>query len=162
MPIDAVLHRQDVGRHAFIPSGLRRGKHVRMSARVLAIVICATTLAGCACTSRAVSKAATGDISMGPGSRTPIPLPARALLNPQPQPDCEAATTDSKTDDRQKLDYERQCYRHAEMIVRGRLELLQGSVDKTIKVVKRNERSGSWCRTTAWSGQHHARPRFCG
>ena len=35
-----------------------------------------------------------------------------------------------------KLDYERQCYRHAEMIVRSRLQLLQGSVDETIKAVK--------------------------
>jgi len=112
-----------------------------MSARVLAVIICATALAGCDCTSRAVSKTANGSISMGPGSRTPIPLPARALLNPQPQPKCESETAESETDDRQKLDYERQCYRHAEMIVRSRLQLLQGSVDKTIKAIKRNERS---------------------
>jgi hypothetical protein len=143
MPIDPVLHKQDVGRHALIPVGFRRRKHAHMSARVLAVVICATALAGCDCTSRAVSKIANGNISMGPALRTPIPLPARALLNPQPQLNCESETTESKTDDRQKLDYERQCYRHAEMIVRSRLQLLQGSVDRTIKAIKRNERSAS-------------------
>ena len=35
-----------------------------------------------------------------------------------------------------KLDYERQCDRHAEIVVRSRLQLLQGSVDETIKAVK--------------------------
>jgi hypothetical protein len=141
MPIDPVLHKQDVGRHALTPVGFRRRKHAQMSGRVLAVVICTTALAGCDCTSRVVSKTVNGNISMGAGSRTPIPLPARALLNPQPQPNCELETAGSETDDRQKLDYERQCYRHAEMIVRNRLQLLQGSVDKTIKGIKRNERS---------------------
>jgi hypothetical protein len=48
-----------------------------------------------------------------------IPVPGRELLNPQAEPDCEFTTTDPKADERQKLDYERQCYRHAEMIVRS-------------------------------------------
>jgi hypothetical protein len=61
-----------------------------------------------------------------------IPLSAAPLLSPQPEPNCEAETTGSSADERQKLEYERQCYRHAEMIVRSRLQLLQGSVDKTI------------------------------
>jgi len=74
-------------------------------------------------------------------SRTPIPLPAAPLLS-QPEPSCEFETADSNADERQKLDYERQCYRHAEMIVRSRLQLLQGSVDKTISAVKRSERGG--------------------
>ena len=68
--------------------------------------------------------------------RTPVPLPDQALLSPQPEPDCKYNGNDPKLDELIKLDYERQCYRHAEMIVRGRLELLQGSVDKTIKAVK--------------------------
>jgi hypothetical protein len=76
-------------------------------------------------------------------SRTPIPLPAAPLLSPQPEPSCEFETTESNLDERQKLDYERQCYRHAEMIVRSRLQLLQGSVDKTISAVKRGEQGGS-------------------
>ena len=73
--------------------------------------------------------------------RTPTPLPA-ALLSPQPEPSCELETTGSNADERQKLDYERQCYRHAEMIVRSRLQLLQDSVDKTIDAIKRSERGG--------------------
>jgi hypothetical protein len=73
-------------------------------------------------------------------SRAPIPLPAAPLLSPLPEPSCE--TTDTSADVRQKLDYERQCYRHAEMIVRDRLELLQRSVDATISAVRRNEQGG--------------------
>jgi len=65
-------------------------------------------------------------------SEAPIPLPATSLLSPQPGPNCEVETTGSNADERQKLDYERQCYRHAEMIVRDRLQLLQASVNKTI------------------------------
>jgi hypothetical protein len=91
----------------------------------------------------AVSSTANGSVAMSPGSRSPIPLPDQALLSRQSEPDCEFKTTESKTDERMKLDYERQCYRHAEMIVRNRLELLQSSVDKTINAVKRTERSGS-------------------
>jgi hypothetical protein len=67
----------------------------------------------------------------------PVPLPEASLLSPQSEPGCEASGTD--TNERQKLDYERQCYRHAEMIVRGRLQLLQDSVGRTISAVKRNE-----------------------
>ena len=73
----------------------------------------------------------------------PAALPSPPLLDPQPAPDCEFKTTEPKTDELQKLDYERQCYRHAEMIVRGRLELLQSSVDETIKAVKRTPPNGS-------------------
>ena len=66
-------------------------------------------------------------------SEAPIPLPAATLLSPQPEPNCEVETTGSNANERQKLDYERQCYRHAELIVRGRLQLLQTAVDKTIR-----------------------------
>ena len=69
----------------------------------------------------------------------PVPLPEASLLSPQAEPSCEASGTD--TNERQKLDYERQCYRHAEMIVRSRLQLLQESVARTISAVKRNESS---------------------
>jgi hypothetical protein len=74
--------------------------------------------------------------SSGAKSRTPIPLPAMPLLDPQPEPSCEVKTSGSNADERQRLDYERQCYRHAEMIVRSRLQLLQGSIDKTISASK--------------------------
>jgi hypothetical protein len=55
---------------------------------------------------------------------------------PKQNPTASSRTTYPKADERQKLDYERQYYRHAEMIVRSRLQLLQGSVDETIKAVK--------------------------
>jgi hypothetical protein len=72
---------------------------------------------------------------------TPVPLREAPLLSPQPEPSCEFEITgSSNADERQKLDYERQCYRHAEMIVRSRLQLLQDSVEKTISAIQRNER----------------------
>jgi hypothetical protein len=73
-------------------------------------------------------------------SRAPVPLPAAPLLNAQSEPSCEFKTTDTNADERQKLDYERQCYRHAEMIVRSRLQHLQDSVNETISALKRSER----------------------
>ena len=57
----------------------------------------------------------------------------RALLTPQPAPDCEFDRSDLKTVDpdqwaRLKLDYERQCYQKAEKVARERLVLLQRAV----------------------------------
>jgi hypothetical protein len=57
---------------------------------------------------------------------------ARALLAPQPAPDCEFKESDPKTMDadewaRLKVEYERQCYKNAEQAVRKRLTLLQAS-----------------------------------
>jgi len=86
-----------------------------------------------------------------------------ALLKRQPAPKCEyrAASLDDagkrQTDGqpatgetssnpdavRMKLDYERQCYRHAEMIARSRLTSLQAAVQDTVKPVKRSEGSSS-------------------
>jgi hypothetical protein len=51
-----------------------------------------------------------------------------ALLSPQPEPDCVFKTDDPNATERQQLDYERQCYRHAEMIARNRLEMLQSAI----------------------------------
>ena len=65
-----------------------------------------------------------------------VPVPSEALLKPQPEPDCTFSATDTAADERQKLDYERQCYRHAEMIARARLQLLQESVAKTTAAIK--------------------------
>jgi hypothetical protein len=65
-----------------------------------------------------------------------VPNPSEALLRPQPEPDCTFPATDTAADERQKLDYERQCYRHAEMIARARLQLLQESVAKAVTAVK--------------------------
>jgi hypothetical protein len=57
----------------------------------------------------------------------------RALLARQPAPKCEFGDPELETTDpdlwaRVKLDYERQCYRNAETVVRNRLRLLQASV----------------------------------
>jgi TPR repeat protein len=51
-----------------------------------------------------------------------------ALLSPQPEPDCIFKTDDPNATERQQLDYERQCYRHAEMIARNRLAMLQSAI----------------------------------
>ena len=76
--------------------------------------------------------------------REPIPLPDRALLKRQPEPDCafRGPLSSPMTDEeiRQKLDYEQQCYRQAESNVRGRLNSLQDAVVETIEAVETAER----------------------
>jgi hypothetical protein len=135
--------------------------------RAFVVAVCAMALAGCSCITyrHFATHAADGRRTVQPKSvvstppavlrsreispvedakfaepkpATPIPLPAASLLVRQPEPSCEP--TDA-TDERQKLDYQRQCYRHAEMIVRARLELLQGSVDRTISAVRSSGQS---------------------
>src|SRR5262249_56399774 len=96
------------------------------------------TLAGCDYAGR---RTAGFDRSAVAGSKAKVPLPSLSLLAPQPEPNCEFPATDSSADERQRLDYERQCYRHAEMIARARLRLLQRSVAKTLSATKR----GGWC-----------------
>jgi Protein of unknown function (DUF3551) len=75
--------------------------------------------------------------TMSSRPRPTIPLPEQALLAPIPEFDCEfkPSTVDGATDTalRMKLDYERQCYKHAETILRDRLRLLQASIGETIK-----------------------------
>jgi hypothetical protein len=70
-----------------------------------------------------------------------IPLPEPTLLQRQPEPDCAFRGPVSQPitaeETRQKLDYEQQCYRAAERIVRARLEELQDAVQKTIKAARR-------------------------
>jgi hypothetical protein len=88
------------------------------------------------------------------GATTHIPLPNRTLLAPPPEFNCEfkaasfdgargqsspglaPAQADPDSALRAKLDYERQCYRHAEIILRDRLLALQAAVGETIKAVK--------------------------
>ena len=73
-------------------------------------------------------------------ARRVIPLPDAALLKRQPPPDCQlntqpagATATDVKL---ATLDYERQCYRQVEGVVRTRLDALQDAVGKTIQAIK--------------------------
>jgi hypothetical protein len=69
-----------------------------------------------------------------------IHRPSRALLTPQPAPDCEfrgaaPKTMDSDVFARLKLDYERLCYKKAERIARERLGRLQASVIDDIEPI---------------------------
>jgi hypothetical protein len=119
-----------------MPACLQTRKHARRPASVLLAALCAFVLAGCATT------------DSGPGPRAAIHLPDQALLAAQQEPDCELKTQahPSQADpgaERAKLDYERQCYRHAELIVRGRLRVLQAEVGETIKSVRTSGRSSA-------------------
>ena len=100
-----------------------------------------------------------------------IPLPERALLQPQGEPGCELKVPQEEAGEgaeqrhppappsetsrklgqvdsnaplgqRIRLEFERDCYRRAEMRARDRLHRLQAAVGKTIKTVKRIERNG--------------------
>jgi hypothetical protein len=68
-----------------------------------------------------------------------------ASLDPEKrQPDGQAATAaDPDQGLRAKLDYERQCYRHAELIARNRLETLQDAVRGSGKIDARRSDSSS-------------------
>jgi hypothetical protein len=111
-------------------------------------------LAGCVVTHAGVASSAAADLSAAPWLRhqppatitavtkPPVPkrvarTPARARPDPallaQPgTPDCGFNGTFSipptPEETRQKLDYEAQCYRQAEALVRARLEALQEAV----------------------------------
>ncbi len=113
---------------------------VRVLACGLGIALTAMTLAGCDYAGRRALT--TRPANTEPGSATKVPLPSLALLAPQPEPDCEFPATDAGADERQKLDYERQCYRHAEIIARARLRLLQRSVARTIRAIKQCDGCG--------------------
>lgn len=148
------LPQSSAERRTLIVACARRCCRPALPVPVLAVAVCAVVLAGCyprytEC-SLTTSRAANTGTSTGPSSRTPIPLPSRALLTPQAEPNCEFKSTglDQGTDPnpdlalRMKLDYERQCYRHAAMIARNHLQRLQASVGETMKVVNCIEQSG--------------------
>lgn len=112
---------------------------------VVAVAICAIALGGCAyqpvTEAAAKSSAKSARPVVRTVSRTPIPLPDRALLQRQAEPDCAfrgpVSSPVTAEETRQKLDYEQQCYRQAETNVRGRLDTLQDAVSDTIKAVER-------------------------
>jgi hypothetical protein len=80
-----------------------------------------------------------------------IPFPDRALLASPREPDCEgkpsASGGDSSSNDvlalRIKLEYDKECYRVAEMNMRERLKRLQASMAETVRALRRLER-GDW------------------
>lgn len=116
----------------------------------LCAVSCALALAGCASNSaQRESKPAPAIHVAAPAHRYSEPRihrPDRALLAPQPVPDCEfRGSDDLKPVDpdqwgRLKLDYERQCYQKAEQMVRDRLRLLQASSGCEIEPVRHSRR----------------------
>jgi hypothetical protein len=123
----------------------------------LSIVMCAATLAGCDHVRQGgviqtaqfhkkpeprraepKAKAAPRTHTL---SKVSVPMPDRSLLMSAAEPDCEFRTTDPNADEWQKLDYERQCYRHAELIARDRLKRLQDSVRRTARAIDHCELS---------------------
>ncbi len=72
-----------------------------------------------------------------PVRKARIPLADRSLLERQPEPDCTfrgpVSSPITSEELRMKLDYEQQCYRQAESIVRTRLQRLQNAVKKAGK-----------------------------
>jgi hypothetical protein len=119
------------------------------------MIAAASVLAGTDAIARSTRPAAKTDRPAG--ARTHIPLPDRTLLAPPAEFNCEfkaaspneapgqsspgpaPAQADPNAALRAKLDYERQCYRHAEMILRDRLLRLQAAVGETIMAVNRGD-----------------------
>jgi len=99
----------------------------------LAALCCGLALGGCA--PRIIDDGPTGSIpakvryAKAPARTAPV---SPALLTPQPAPDCAfkgpLGTPPTAEEVRMKLDYEAQCYRQAESIVRTRLDDLQDAV----------------------------------
>jgi hypothetical protein len=92
-----------------------------------------------------------------------IRRPDRALLVPQPAPDCALRGSDLKTtvdpDEwaRLRLDFERQCYQHAEKIARDRLRLLQASSKCEIEPVRPSPANGPLAISPVATGRAHQR-----
>jgi hypothetical protein len=109
-------------------------KCVASRAGLLALGLCALAFGGCAPPAPTALNPAT---PVRVASRGPIPLPDRALLERQGEPDCAfrgpVSSPATPEETRMKLDYEQQCYRQAESIVRSRLNQLQDSVDETVR-----------------------------
>jgi hypothetical protein len=76
-----------------------------------------------------------------------VPLPDPELLNRLTAPDCEFKSAAQGADEValriMKLDYERQCYRQSEFILRARMERLQDAVSKIVPSVKRGDRASA-------------------
>jgi hypothetical protein len=114
----------------FVPMRSLRSGPVHLA---VTLALSAFTINGCGSTFAAES-------ARGPArqvetiSKSAIPEPDAALLRRQPEPACEfrGPFSDPVTPEqtRQKLDYEQQCYRGWEAIVRARLDRLQDFVRK--------------------------------
>jgi hypothetical protein len=97
---------------------------------ILGALACAIAISGCAPESR--SEPISAAAASPSGSEPKTCRPDRALLAPQPAPDCGFGRADLKTLDpdqwaRLKLEYELTCYKEAEKLARHRLRLLQAA-----------------------------------
>lgn len=113
----------------------KRGR-TQLPIRLLLVVIGAVTLAGCNHAGRNPTGSGVAGTTSARSTAAPIRLPDQALLKRQTEPACSYKSTESKTDELKKLEFERQCYRHAEIIARHRLQQLQSAVDRSIKSAK--------------------------
>jgi hypothetical protein len=103
---------------------------------ILCALGCAMALSGCAPGSAQLESKPEPVLAAAASptiSAAPICRPDRALLAPQPAPDCGFAWSNLKTLDpdqwaRLKLEYERKCYQNAEKIARERLRQLQAAI----------------------------------
>ena len=137
-------------RRPLIPAWLRRCRHARLSACVLVVALCAPTLAGCArdYAVRSAAEPRTKTTSQHAAVRAKavarvapiIPKLDPTLLEPASAVDCAFPGTMSNPasveETRTKLDYEAQCYRQQEAIVRARLQRLQDAAQKMIRAVR--------------------------
>jgi hypothetical protein len=126
-------------RAAIAVRGKSRGS-AALPSRLVAVVCWAHALAGCAAGLAAPA-------AQHPG----MTAPSRALLAAPAKPDCtfhEVGLGDTVSDAaeaaRQRLDYERRCYRQAEMQVRARLRRLQAAVTASTQPIAR-PRCGLFC-----------------
>jgi hypothetical protein len=117
----------------FLATPSLRSGHVRLA--VAALALSTVTIGGCASPFAAGSSRHSGR-QVETVSKAAMSLPP-AQLRRQPEPDCTfrgpVSHPITAEETRQKLDYEQQCYRASERIVRARLEQLQDSVQRMIK-----------------------------
>jgi len=143
--IGVVFSALGANRRALVfPCALKRNQG-RVLAFAFAIVLCSITLDGCGPTVSRGSMpvdVADSNFSTSARVRSRIPLPDRDLLKPASKPDCEFRDTKPAADNL-KLNYERDCFRQSEIIVRNRLQALQHSVQRTIRAVRSNGLNGS-------------------
>jgi hypothetical protein len=133
----ADLPRVGIGNTSTAGQAPRAGRSLPVLALkllTLSAMLCALPLAGCASNSAFNSAQRESGADPNRYSELRISRPDRALLAPQPAPDCGLTESEnSKSVDpdqlaRLKLDYELQCYKRAEQLVRDRLRLLQKHV----------------------------------
>jgi hypothetical protein len=132
------------------PDAEGRAQLRSLARRLLIPAALSGTLAFAGCASHSVVPEFTADSSYAavPAHRRSEAANHRsdsALMAPQRAPDCafkgsDIDPVDANLWERLRLDYERHCFQHAEMIVRNRLRLLQTSGRCSIEPIRRRKR----------------------